>query len=91
VPPLHLRRHHVARLFPTEQCTEHIQRYWIDFDRGQQEPAERPVIKLTFGWMKAVAGLRKAKLRGLLNIDRLFVLTAAAFDLWRILKLRSAL
>ena len=49
---------------------------------------KRPLIERTFGWMKAVAGLRKVKLRGLLNVDWLFVLTAAAFNLWRIPKLQ---
>jgi transposase len=49
---------------------------------------KRPLIERTFGWMKAVAGLRKVRLRGLLNVDWLFVLTAAAFNLWRIPKLK---
>ena len=40
--------------------------------------------------MKAIAGMRKVKLRGLLNVDWLFVLTAAAFNLWRIPKLKLA-
>jgi transposase len=48
---------------------------------------KRPLIERTFGWMKGVAGLRKVKLRGLMNVDWLFVLTAAAFNLWRIPKL----
>lgn len=51
---------------------------------------KRPLIERTFGWMKAVAGMRKVKLRGLLNVDWLFVLTAAAFNLWRIPKLQRA-
>jgi transposase len=51
---------------------------------------KRPLIERTFGWMKAVAGMRKVKLRGLLNVDWLFVLTAAAFNLWRIPKLKLA-
>jgi len=51
---------------------------------------KRPLIERTFGWMKAVAGMRKVKLRGLLNVDWLFVLTAAAFNLWRIPKLKRA-
>jgi Transposase domain (DUF772)/Transposase DDE domain len=37
---------------------------------------KRPLVERTFGWMKAVAGMRKVKLRGLLNVDWLFVLTA---------------
>ena len=51
---------------------------------------KRPLIERTFGWMKAIAGMRKVKLRGLLNVDWLFVLTAAAFNLWRIPKLKLA-
>lgn len=51
---------------------------------------KRPLIERTFGWMKAVGGMRKVKLRGLLNVDWLFTLTAAAFNLWRIPKLQLA-
>jgi transposase len=51
---------------------------------------KRPLIERTFGWMKAVAGIRKVKLRGLARVDWLFVLTAAAFNLWRIPRLKAA-
>jgi transposase len=51
---------------------------------------KRPLIERTFGWMKAVAGIRKVKLRGLARVDWLFVLTAAAFNLWRIPRLKPA-
>jgi transposase len=51
---------------------------------------KRPLIERTFGWMKAIAGIRKIKLRGLRNVDWLFVLTAAAFNLWRIPRLKPA-
>src|SRR5579872_2553284 len=50
----------------------------------------RPRIERAFGWMKAVGGIRKVKLRGLLKVDRLFLMTAAAFNLWRIPKLKAA-
>ncbi len=40
--------------------------------------------------MKAVGGIRKVKLRGLLKVDWLFLMTAAAFNLWRIPKLKLA-
>ena len=40
--------------------------------------------------MKVIAGIRKVKLRGLPNVDWVFVLTAAAFNLWRIPKLQQA-
>ena len=61
-------------------------RHW-SYAISQQK---RPLIERTFGWMKAIAGMRKVKLRGLLNVDWLFVLTAAAFNLWRIPKLKLA-
>lgn len=51
---------------------------------------KRPLIERTFGWMKTIAGIRKVKLRGLARVDWLFVLTAAAFNLWRIPRLRAA-
>ena len=51
---------------------------------------KRPLIERTFGWMKAIAGMRKVKLRGLAKVDWLFVLTAAAFNLWRIPRLKAA-
>jgi transposase len=51
---------------------------------------KRPLIERTFGWMKAIAGIRKVKLRGLARVDWLFVLTAAAFNLWRIPRLKPA-
>ena len=50
----------------------------------------RPRIERAFGWMKAVGGIRKVKLRGLLKVDWLFLMTAAAFNLWRIPKLKAA-
>ena len=51
---------------------------------------KRPLIERTFGWMKDIAGIRKVKLRGLRNVDWLFVLTAAAYNLLRIPKLKMA-
>jgi len=45
---------------------------------------KRPLIERAFGWMKSVGGIRQVKLRGLLNVDWLFLMTAAAFNLWRI-------
>jgi transposase len=50
----------------------------------------RPWIERAFGWMKAVGGIRKVKLRGLFKVGWLFLLNAAAFNLWRIPKLRAA-
>ena len=51
---------------------------------------KRPLIERVFGWMKAVGPMRKVKLRGLPNLDWLFLMTAAAFNLWRIPKLVQA-
>jgi len=51
---------------------------------------KRPLIERAFGWMKAVGGIRKVKLRGLWKVDWLFLMTAAAFNLWRIPKLKLA-
>jgi len=51
---------------------------------------KRPWVERIFGWMKSVGGMRKVKLRGLRNVDWLFLFTAAAFNLWRIPKLQPA-
>ena len=51
----------------------------------------RPWIERAFGWMKSVGGIRKVKLRGLRKVGWLFLMTAAAFNLWRIPKLSAAL
>jgi transposase/IS5 family transposase len=51
---------------------------------------KRPLIEKVFGWMKQVGGMRKAKLRGLWKVGWQFLMTAAAFNLWRIPKLRAA-
>jgi transposase len=52
----------------------------------------RPRIEPAFGWLKTIAWLRKVKLRGLANVDWLFVFASAAFNLIRLPKLlpRSA-
>jgi hypothetical protein len=52
--------------------------------------AKRYWVEKPFGWMKTVGGLRKVKLRGLDKLRWLFTFTAAAFNLWRIPKLRAA-
>jgi hypothetical protein len=51
---------------------------------------KRPLIEKVFGWMKQVGGMRKSKLRGLWKVGWQFLMTAAAFNLWRIPKLRAA-
>lgn len=47
-------------------------------------------MERTFGWMKAIAGIGKVKLRGIARVDWLFVPTAAAFNLWRTPRLKTA-
>ena len=50
---------------------------------------KRPLIEKAFGWMKQT-GMRKTKLRGLWKVGWQFVMTAAAFNLWRLPKLQAA-
>ncbi len=52
--------------------------------------SKRPLIEKAFGWMKQTGGLRKTKLRGLAKVAWQFLMTAAAFNLWRLPKLRTA-
>ena len=51
---------------------------------------KRPLIEKAFGWMKQTGGLRKTKLRGLLKVSWQFLMTVAAFNLWRLPKLQAA-
>jgi transposase len=47
----------------------------------------RPRIEPAFGWLKTIAWIRKVKLRGVANVDWLFVFASAAFNLIRLPKL----
>ncbi len=47
----------------------------------------RPRIEPAFGWLKTIAWIRKVKLRGLANVEWLFVFASAAFNLMRLPKL----
>lgn len=51
---------------------------------------KRPLIEKAFGWMKQTGGMRKTKLRGLAKVAWQFVMTSAAFNLWRLPKLQLA-
>ena len=51
---------------------------------------KRPLIEKAFAWMKQTGGVRKTKLRGLANVAWQFLMTAAAFNLWRLPKIRAA-
>jgi len=50
---------------------------------------KRPLIEKAFGWMKQTGGLRKTKLRGLARVAWQFLMTAAAFNLWRLPKVQA--
>jgi transposase len=52
--------------------------------------AKRKLVEKIFGWMKVVAGLRKTKFRGRRRVDWIFSLSAAAFNLIRMVKLIPA-
>jgi transposase len=51
--------------------------------------SKRWLVEKPFGWMKQIGGLRKVKLRGLANVEWLFVFGCAAYNLLRIPKLRG--
>lgn len=53
----------------------------------QVSQAKRPLIEKVFGWMKQTGGMKKTKLRGLLKVSWQFVMTAAAYNLWRLPRL----
>ena len=56
----------------------------------QVSQRKRPLIEKAFGWMKQTGGMRKTRLRGLLKVGWQFLMTAAAFNLWRLPKLQTA-
>ena len=56
----------------------------------QVSQRKRPLIEKAFGWMKQTGGIRKTKLRGLAKVAWQFLMTAAAFNLWRLPKLETA-
>jgi transposase len=58
-------------------------------DAYQVSQRKRPLIEKAFGWMKQTGGMRKTKLRGLWKVGWQFLMTAAAFNLWRLPKLRT--
>jgi transposase len=55
-----------------------------------QSQYARPRVEPAFGWLKTIAWMRKVKLRGLANVDWLFVFASAAFNLIRLPKLLPA-
>ena len=50
---------------------------------------KRPLIEKAFGWMKQTGGMRKTKLRGMAKVAWQFLMTVAAFNLWRLPKLAT--
>jgi len=55
-----------------------------------QSQACRPRVERPFAWMKTIAWIRKVKLRGLPNVEWLFVFASAAFNLRRLTTLMAA-
>lgn len=55
----------------------------------QVSQKKRPLIEKAFGWMKQTGGMRKTKLRGLAKVAWQFLMTAAAFNLWRLPKIQT--
>jgi transposase len=51
--------------------------------------SKRWLVEKPFGWLKQIGPLKKVKLRGLAKVDWLFVFSCAAFNLFRIPKLRK--
>lgn len=51
--------------------------------------SKRWLVEKPFGWLKQIGPLKKVKLRGLAKVDWLFVFSCAAFNLFRIPKLRE--
>jgi len=51
---------------------------------------KRPLIEKAFGWMKQTGGMRQTRLRGLAKVGWQFLMTAAAFNLWRLPNLHRA-
>ncbi len=56
----------------------------------QISQAKRPLIEKIFGWMKQTGGMKKTKLRALLKVSWQFLMTAAAYNLWRLPRLAQA-
>jgi transposase len=56
----------------------------------QVSQRKRPLIEKAFGWMKQTGGMRQTKLRGLGKVAWQFLMTAAAFNLWRLPKIQTA-
>ncbi len=56
----------------------------------QASQRKRPFIEKAFGWMKQTGGMRKTKLRGLAKVGWQFLMTSAAFNLWRLPKVQAA-
>ena len=67
-----------------------IDRRTVRHDSYAVSQRKRPLIEKAFGWMKQTGGMRKTKLRGLWKVGWQFLMTAAAFNLWRLPKLKAA-
>jgi hypothetical protein len=50
----------------------------------------RSVWNIFVYWMKQTGGMRKARFRGFAKVAWHFLMTAAAFNLWRLPKIQTA-
>ncbi|MGH9477571.1 MAG: IS5 family transposase [Terriglobales bacterium] len=78
----HVRQNQTARRSAVDGRTTRHRGYAVSLSK-------RWLVEKPFGWMKSVGWIRKVKLRGLANIDWLFVFGCAAYNLLRIPKLRT--
>lgn len=55
----------------------------------QMSQRRRPLIEKAFAWIKQIGGMRQTRFRGLARVAWQFLMTAAAFNLWRLPKLQA--
>lgn len=81
---------HVAEYAPSKNWPNWLQpeeRHHPGFLRSQQK---RKLVEQVFGWIKNTAGLRRTKLRGRRQVEWMFQLAAAAYNLVRMRTLLRA-
>jgi len=78
----HVTQNNTNRRSAIDERTTRHARYRVSLSK-------RWLVEKPFGWMKQIGGLRKVKLRGIANVEWLFVFGCAAYNLLRIPKLRG--
>ena len=78
----HVTQHTKNRRSAIDQRTTRHPGYGISLSK-------RWLVEKPFGWLKQTGLVKKVKLRGMLKVDWLFVFSCAAFNLFRIPKLRE--